>query len=822
MASARRCQSRTMAISKFGACLKAPSKKLKLFGGTMVSSIGKTRVSPPRLVVTLLVWVAATFLGALPLHAQEVTLNCGPGGKLISVVANGNRTVMPPESNLTDRLAFLRRDIEQKRKKYLSEICAEAEACLGQVGSGDRKKWGFRESIMDISLILAQAVASDVDPKVGMTSDRMWEEQRRLEKLAEADPAAYRVLAKEGLEKLKISARNSNPAIAAAAFEGIEKMLSICRTSGVAGDFDSNKKAIPPAIIKLEYPNRGINRNKIGRYDKNALEKVVEHALIADIDPYAALAIVMLEDAPIASSSTGYLQRYGRIPVDAIGAYDTLGCFSSATKRKPIHIKSEELATFRSFKSNSDKATELYRAADRALRKKISTNEQRQSRFNELYDDAQSAILNESNRRNYAMETERRAEEYRVLLTEMEQEFAALTKQLSEAQEARRSSIDKVSENPQLAPTATPEPVVIMEIGKPAYTIDSDGKEMPIKTNPFAELFNLESRSVNLQERLVRTRNQLRFAEEDSARERARREAQSAALQTAMSDPELAKALQLFRASELARNEYFRFRDSLDYEKILELECLVNRSHCQGRLQTQNSVPTFDLRSIASESLAPESTRKFCTTSKYVKTGASPELWEGPRMETTPPDPSDSCCVEVKSNLSRDDSRVALLSHLGAEFFRKNIQSCFGTQPMELCLQKFNGMGCFGCTERMPNNCYDGIVGSDRPIYGARAADLMLNTLMPNPDISELIGDVARKIGRTGISGFCRGKAEGKVTVASNAFFEMQKRFLLEGEKTQHLARFGNGLRKPASASEQDTYKKREAERAKQCSIHFR
>jgi hypothetical protein len=357
-----------------------------------------------------------------------------------------------------------------------------------------------------------------------------------------------------------------------------------------------------------------------------------------------------------------------------------------------------------------------------------------------------------------------------------------------------------------------------VEIGNSAYTIDSDGKEIPLKPNPYAEIFNLESRLVYLGERLGRTKDQLRYAEEYSARERARRKAQSAALQTAMSEPELAKALDLFRASELARNEYFRFRDSLDYEKIPELECLENQSHCQGRLQTQSSVPTFDLRSVASESLAPESTRKFCTTTTYVKTGSSPELWDGQRGET---DPSKSCCVEVKSNLSRDDARVALLSHLGAEFFRKNIQSCFGTQPMELCLQKFNGMGCFGCTEKMSNNCYDGIVGSDRPIYGSRAADLMLNTLMPNPEISELIGAVAKKIGRTGISGFCRGKTEGKVTVASNSFFEMQKRFLLEGEKTQHLARFGNGLRKPASASEQDTYKKREAERAKQCSIHF-
>lgn len=93
---------------------------------------------------------------------------------------------------------------------------------------------------------------------------------------------------------------------------------------------------------------------------------------------------------------------------------------------------------------------------------------------------------------------------------------------------------------------------------------------------------------------------------------------------------------------------------------------------------------------------------------------------------------------------------------------------------------------------------------------------------MSNPEISDLIIDVAKKIGRTGISGFCRGKSQGKVTVTANSFFEMQKRFLLEGEKTQHLARFGNGLRKPATAAEQDTYKKRELERAKQCSIHFK
>ena len=113
-------------------------------------------------------------------------------------------------------------------------------------------------------------------------------------------------------------------------------------------------------------------------------------------------------------------------------------------------------------------------------------------------------------------------------------------------------------------------------------------------------------------------------------------------------------------------------------------------------------------------------------------------------------------------------------------------------------------------------------IGSDRPIYGARAMDLMLNSLMPNSEISELIIAVAKRTGRTGVSSFCVGKPAGIVSVAARSYFDMQKMFLLEGQNGTYLTRFGTDLRKPGNANETETFKKREQERAKQCAPHFK
>lgn len=709
-------------------------------------------------------------------EAQTVNLQCGSRGKLISVEASGNRTTMPAELNLQERALNLQKTISEQRKTYLAKICDEGNACIGRIKSGEISNRQVRNVIYDISQILSVAATLNSQiQKDDNTQAKQVIKHARLWKLAEADPIHFADLAKESLELLQNQARSTNSAVSVAAIEEIEKMLVICREFKEDTLAKTEKQKLNPKdVIKLDYPFAGINRNKAGQYDRASLSKVIEHALLADIDPYAALAIVILEDAPIANGDRRYQSRYGRIPVDGIGAFDTLGCFSSATKRVMRNVNAEEVRLYKEKQNQFKSADDLFRKAIEGWKSK-NRKDPDAARRSVTFELAKSVVDDQVFGKS-------RTEEQRARL-----ESALRT--LNETIEQKKLVEKRLGEVTQLANEKT------------------------------GEVLQLQAELDLLLEREQSDIRSARIEQEILTRDIAAEEAYRAAFQSVNADPELSKILQLYRTSRSASEKFSEFRDSIkDHIKIGEMECLANSNDCQGQMQRQASIPTFDMRSLQSDQLVSESTRTLCATNQFVRTGGSPNIFEVDKQAIS----DGSCCLNVRSNLRPEEARVAALSHLGAEFFKRNIQTCFDKQPAELCMQRFNGMGCFGCTEKMPNSCYDGLVGSDRPIYGARALDLMLNSLMPNSEISELIIAVAKRTGRTGVSSFCVGKPAGIVSVAARSYFDMQKKFLLEGQNGTYLTRFGNDLRKPANATETETFKKREQERAKQCAPHFK
>lgn len=92
--------------------------------------------------------------------------------------------------------------------------------------------------------------------------------------------------------------------------------------------------AIENEFIEITYSKKGINKNKTGDYYRKDLEKIIRLALALDVDPYAALSVLLIEKPPlkvIGQDLSQYKKSYGLFPVDAVAAYDTLGC--SADKK---------------------------------------------------------------------------------------------------------------------------------------------------------------------------------------------------------------------------------------------------------------------------------------------------------------------------------------------------------------------------------------------------------------------------------------------------------------------------------------------------------
>lgn len=244
-----------------------------------------------------------------------------------------------------------------------------------------------------------------------------------------------------------------------------------------------------------------------------------------------------------------------------------------------------------------------------------------------------------------------------------------------------------------------------------------------------------------------------------------------------------------------------------------ELLCTSSPKACYKMLREQKKVPEYDFSFRKRENPEWIIEQKVCTKSTFVTVGGGPPFTSDKEFTE-----EGTCCAKVKAG---DDPSGDLKSWLGAQYMNDFVQKCMLKNSMTYCLQKFNGLGCFGCTEAMPNSCLEGIVMEDRPVYGARVADLMVNTLMGNEQIIALVQEAATRLRQPVKSSFCLTKAPGKHTVADEQFLEEQKKYLLQGATGNYKASFNNTLRLPASATEQASYLKREQKRAEKCRSLF-
>ena len=112
----------------------------------------------------------------------------------------------------------------------------------------------------------------------------------------------------------------------------INTMLTSCNSNEHSSKLKNGKK------LTLYYPYNGRGNNKTSsQYDVEAIESIMGLAIQGGVDPYLALSIVLIENAPTRSygsylENNGYAQSYGAIPVDAIAAYNNIGCIRAPSK----------------------------------------------------------------------------------------------------------------------------------------------------------------------------------------------------------------------------------------------------------------------------------------------------------------------------------------------------------------------------------------------------------------------------------------------------------------------------------------------------------
>lgn len=283
--------------------------------------------------------------------------------------------------------------------------------------------------------------------------------------------------------------------------------------------------------------------------------------------------------------------------------------------------------------------------------------------------------------------------------------------------------------------------------------------------------------------------------------------------------------LNLVRAFQKAEADLTQFRMSLVQKKgakarqaLEELSCSVDRRNCFGFTAPQKKIPNADLSFLSADrgQLPHETT--LCSASNRVDVGEGPEFLVGLKK--------DRCCVNVLAPKNLSSLSTHTKTWLGASYLKNHIQSCIASQRGSLtyCLQRYNGTGCFGCTESSSNDCFNGIVMEDRPVYGARVADLMLNSFMNEPEIRQMIEEAAWKERKPVVSIFCYDHNNKSFMVLQDQFLEEQKKYLLEGAKYPYKMRVsgGSSLRPAKTPEERKAYLAREKTRASACQFLFK
>lgn len=401
--------------------------------------------------------------------------------------------------------------------------------------------------------------------------------------------------------------------------------------------------SIENEFIKITYSKKGINKNKTGEYYRKDLEKVIKLALTLDVDPYAALAILLIEKPPlkiIGVDLSQYKKSYGLFPVDAVAAYDTLGC-STEKKNFSVVEDSNELA---------------------AYAKEYST-----------LSIAQGYLHNNSN---------------------------------------------------------------------PIY------KKLAAKyANPSIALTQV-----------------------------------------------YCEAMALAKQPKLCSKYYLQ----------------------------RKTPPVIDLSSAYSSN-SKVSKVSVCSDQFITYPGQPPAfefLGEQQRSQKIK-----NCCANVIAPFPNEELQSDFLSTLGILYLKKSLDSC-KSNNIALCLQKYNGLGCFNCTERMNSSCLNGLVMMDRHFYGSRVVDLMVNSLMTNTEINDLVLNSSKASQKPIASVFCKKENSSVVEINEDKYLNEQRKFLLGGLDHQfEMSLLYRGVKDntlPQTQSDFELYRKNETRRISACQNYFK
>jgi hypothetical protein len=228
----------------------------------------------------------------------------------------------------------------------------------------------------------------------------------------------------------------------------------------------------------------------------------------------------------------------------------------------------------------------------------------------------------------------------------------------------------------------------------------------------------------------------------------------------------------VFLYSELKRKSELLFM-GLPIEKKEAFNCYF-LEECKGMLKPGKQVKQISL--IPQGTNDPGKATRYCNPMNSYLHGAIANL-----QENSGGIKQDGCCVDIV--MGKNNSEAFIKSNIktivALDFIKSKIKSS-KIDDLSLSIQKYNGLGCFGCTEKMVNkgSCFDALDMKKTPLYGARVADIIVNMLMKNSNIMEKIKSLSLKLNKPVKNIFCN--QSGNIQVSDDYFLNLQRKFLLD------------------------------------------
>lgn len=475
--------------------------------------------------------------------------------------------------------------------------------------------------------------------------------------------------------------------------------------------------------IAIIYPHKGMNANQSAMYDKGKVEWIVENALRQGVDPFAALSIKLLEDAEDLATSA-------KPPNQAVEEAD---------------MESEE--DYNSFYSDEYGRIPVDSIGAYDVNKCLNPK----GTFNYVSKRAHAAP--------YAQLTSR-LETAREALIDAERSNDVVNYQIAESElEYLNSELDTLKD--ELPTEAFQKSLEAQSFREQIMTIDAYLKEMQNRPDVANYLSSLET--VRIYEDNIETLKKSILGVRISPRPPRR------------PSPGTSLAPTPLPLSEEARQFEARALEMVE----AELECTQNRL-CYTSIRTPDRRVVYELDTNATQ------THTICDTeSLTIDRAHAPQFSVIESGET-----ATGCCVDVKSNGDREDleHRIGEVKGLmGLKYFKDRVQIRARDGSISHALQAFNGYGVFGSSEEMDNNCLEGINMNAQPVYGARAADLMINGLMNNPAIREIVKRKQNSVGRAPTSMFCLQSGSGVHKIDGLKFLNEQKNYLNKPECSRYF-----------------------------------